>query len=1097
MRTVLFLLAMLALAAPAVATDVDYIRDVKPILTARCFACHSAVRKKGGLRLDAAALIRKGGRHGAVVIAGKSDRSLIVDAVLGRGRERMPPEKEGEGLTPQQIDALKAWIDQGARAPEEPIPADPRTHWAFQAPRSPPVPAVAGVTHPVDAFLAVERDRHGVTMGPPAGRATLLRRVYLDITGLPPSREDLHAFLADQSPDAYEKVVDHLLASPQYGERWGRHWMDVWRYSDPFGNAEEYRYSHRHIWRWRDWIIESLNADKGLDDIIVEMLAGDEVRPGDRNALRATGYLARNWYKFNRNAWMQDTVEHTAAGFLGITLRCCRCHDHKYDPLTQQEYYRFRAFFEPHDIRIDTLPGQPDPNKDGVARAFDAMPTTLTYLFVRGDERTPDKSRPLVPGVPAVLGGDLLVQPITFSARHFAAALPAAITEATRLAKATLDRADTALQQARAQEAEAHRIAEAIAAGKPPKAATEPVFFQDTFATKSDLWRPLTGQWSWEGGKLLQKENGNFLTLVLQKDHPQDFMGRVRYRTTGGSITSVGVAFDVMGTTSWQAIYTHCTVGASTVQAFHRTAGTEVYPPQGIVPHPIKLNEEITLDFAVRGSLLNVWVNGQLKIAYMMPLPRQAGKFAIWNHLALSEISEVRLLPLPARVVLSEKVTDARPSPLGGPTVLTRADAEAAVRQAADSVALASKRQAAAIASVAAIEARAAADRAQSTEPPATDAAALATAAARAERQLAVAQAEAALAEAEQALAARSGPAREGTKKAATDAEPSILAATKALCDARAAASKASSAYTPLVQFNPPTSTGRRLALAQWIASRNNPLTARVAVNHMWMRHFGKPLVPTVANFGLGGKPPSHPELLDWLAVRFIEDGWSTKKLHRLLVTSQAYRLGSQAATDSPNLAKDPDNRWLWRMNTRRMEAEVVRDSLLAVSGSLDPTFGGPILDIKLGQTSHRRSVYFRFNTEYKVLFIDQFDAPSPTECYERRESVVPQQALALSNSALALNQSRQLATRLASQKDDFLMAAFEQVLGRPPSAAEHSRCERFLREQAELLAKPGRQTPFPPSPDEVLPPSADPVQHAREDLIHVLFNHNDFVTIR
>jgi len=401
MRAVLLFFALFAPGVPAVAAEVDYVRDVRPILAGRCFACHSAVRQKARLRLDAASLIRKGGRNGTVIVPGKSDASLLIDAVLARGRSRMPPEKEGEGLNAEQITVLKNWIDQGARAPDEPIPADPRKHWAFQPPKVKVVSGAGG--NPIDAYLDAERARHGVKRNPLADKASLLRRLYLDLVGLPPTREQLHSFLADESPDAYERVVNRLLASPQYGERWGRHWMDVWRYSDPFGLAEEYRYSHRHILRWRDWIIESLNADKGLDQMIVEMLAADEVRPGDRDTLRATGYLARNWYKYNRSAWLQDSVEHTAAGFLGITMRCCRCHDHKYDPISQQEYYRFRAFFEPHDIRIDPVPGQPDTNKDGVARAYDANEAAPTYLFVRGDDRSPDKSRVLTPGVPAVL----------------------------------------------------------------------------------------------------------------------------------------------------------------------------------------------------------------------------------------------------------------------------------------------------------------------------------------------------------------------------------------------------------------------------------------------------------------------------------------------------------------------------------------------------------------------------------------------------------------------------------------------------------------------------------------------------------------------
>jgi hypothetical protein len=686
--------------------------------------------------------------------------------------------------------------------------------------------------------------------------------VYLDLIGLPPTRDELHAFLADASPDAYERVVDSLLASPRYGERWGRHWLDVWRYSDPFGFAQEYRYSHRHVWRWRDWVVESLNADKGYDQMLREMLAGDELDPADRDTLRATGYLVRNWYKFNRNAWLQDTVEHTAAGFLGLTLRCARCHDHKYDPLSQQDYYRFRAFFEPHDVRIDPVPGQPDVLQDGVARAFDAKPDAPTYLFVRGDDRNPDRSRALTPGVPGLLGGELAVRPVTFRTRDYARALEPAAGEAHR--------------QARADLAAACR------------------------------------------------------------------------------------------------------------------------------------------------------------------------------------------------------------------------DAEKAVGQAEAARVLPEKRRDAACAALAAVEARVAAERAKYAEPADPRASALALAAGKAERHAAVLGAEVALLQAERAAAP-------GAKKAPADAGQRVAAAKKALAEARAAAAKAGATYTPLVRFNPATSTGRRLALARWITDRGNPLTARVAVNHVWLRHFGKALVPTVANFGLGGKPPTHPELLDWLAVRFMDDGWSLKKLHRLLVTSRTYRLGSQAGADSPNGQRDPENRWLWRMNPRRMEAEVVRDSLLAAAGSLDPTPGGPPLDEKLGQTSRRRSVYFRFNTEYKMLFLEQFDAPSPNECYERRESVVPQQALALGNSALALSQARLLARRLAASAPGpgFIPAAFEQVLGRPPNAAERARCERFLRDQAVLLQNPARLTAFPAGADAVTPPDPDPAGRAREDLIHVLFNHNDFVTIR
>ena len=406
------------------------------------------------------------------------------------------------------------------------------------------------------------------------------------------------------------------------------------------------------------------------------------------------------------------------------------------------------------------------------------------------------------------------------------------------------------------------------------------------------------------------------------------------------------------------------------------------------------------------------------------------------------------------------------------PLVLTKADAEKLLKAAKAAEALANARLETARAVVAAVEARFAADAAAFAESP--DAKAKALAAAKAERHVAALKA--------------------GEAVLTADAAK-LPAAKKVHADALAAVTKDDAKYMPLVAVPAQGSTGRRLALARWITSADNPLTARVAVNHIWMRHFGTPLVASVANFGLSGKKPTHPELLDWLACELTANKWSMKHLHRLIVTSKAYKFSSRNA-DGPSKTADPDNRFLWRANPRRMDAEVVRDSLLAVAGQLDTTLGGPILDEKLGLTSKRRSLYFRFNAEYKMSFLDQFDAASPTECYERRESVIPQQALALHNSALALNVSREIARQLKGDDGAFVTAAFERVLCRAPSEDERKRCAAFLLDAAALYAKPEKLTPFPAGP-AVTPPSADAKQRAREDLVHVLLNHNDFVTIR
>ncbi len=400
MKHIAILGAALVFSPAALSADerVDYVTQIKPILANKCFACHGALKQESGLRLDAATLIRRGGDSGAALVAGKAAQSAVIKRVSAADAdERMPPAGQGEPLAAEQVALLRRWIDQGAVAPDEPVPPTPADHWAFRPPTRPVVPKpgnAAWARNDIDAFLAAKHEAVGLRPAPPASRATLLRRLYLDLVGLPPTREELHAFLADDSPEAYRRVVDRLLASPQYGERWGRHWMDVWRYSDWAGFGAEIRYSQRHIWRWRDWIVESLNADKGYDRMVLEMLAADELLPGDDEAVRATGFLARNWYKFDRNVWLDDVVEHTGKAFLGMTFKCARCHDHKYDPISQREYYHLRTVFEPYDVRTDQTPGELDVNKDGLAHVYDAKPEAATYFFERGDPKRPTNSIP-------------------------------------------------------------------------------------------------------------------------------------------------------------------------------------------------------------------------------------------------------------------------------------------------------------------------------------------------------------------------------------------------------------------------------------------------------------------------------------------------------------------------------------------------------------------------------------------------------------------------------------------------------------------------------------------------------------------------------
>jgi len=1116
------MLVVLSLGGILRAEPIDYERNVRPLFAAKCAACHGALEQQANLRLDAIQLLKAGGDGGPAVIAGDLAGSLVWRRVTAaHAAERMPPEGEGEHLSAAQLEVLRNWIEAGAPGPAtEPVPEDPRQYWSYRPPHKPPVPVpehAGWVRTPIDAFVAADLEARGLAPRVEAPREVWLRRVYLDLIGVPPSRDELHAFLVDTRRDADERVVDNLLARPGHGQRWGRHWMDVWRYSDWYGSRaiNEVRYSQRHIWRWRDWIVDSLNADRPYDRMVVEMLAGDEVAPHDPDAHRATGFLARNWYKFDRDAWLFETVEHTAQAFLGLTLRCARCHDHKFDPVSQEDYYRFRAFFEPHDVRTDPLRAQPPTEKDsgkdvlaeGVARVFDKQIDAPTFLLRRGDPRQPDQGRPLVPGVPDVLGGDgLVIEPVALPPEAFYPALR------PEIARGLIAAADAGITRARETVvdlvAKLHAAEEALAAfvpAAPDGAAPEP-FLHDTFADQRDIWRAVSGDWAWREGRLVQRSVGTFRTIETTTTHPRNFHVRVRYRTLAeGTTRSVGFSFDQNGTGDSQDVYTSANDQSPSLQAFHRKDGKQEYPAAGVVRTPIPVGAEVTVEATVRGQSLVIALDGETKLEYVMPLPRRDGKFALWVHAGAAEFLEVELREL----------------------LPTRADLEQVVQTARDGLALSERQVLTAEAEAASVRARLAAERARHdhpAHPPDAALADLAVAASRAEKQVLGARAAETLLTAEQHLATVLrivGPAAGDAEPSAVVAEArtKVAQAVEAHAQALAACDAAGEAYEPLGETYPATSSGRRLALARWITGADHPRTSRIAVNHLWRRHFGRGLVPSVANFGLQGERPSHPELLDWLATEFVAHGWRMKPLHRQIVLSAAYRQSSSptaatawdAALDPATV--DPANRRLWHANPHRMEAELVRDAVLAVAGRLDTRAGGPEIPESEGQTNTRRSLYFRLTPNEKMSFLETFDAPDPNACYERKESVMPHQALALMNSGLALDGARAIATLLttppfgaaetadgASAKTatarDFVTAAFEQVLTRRPTPAEERACLEFLERHAALLHDRGLPA-FPGGSVGTLPPSADPAQRARENLVHVLLNHHDFVTIR
>ena len=723
-------------------------------------------------------------------------------------------------------------------------------------PAIPPMPS-PGSRNPIDAFIADQLHAHGLTAAGQAPKTILLRRVYLDLIGLNPTPGEMAAFETDRSPDAYEKVVDELLADPRYGQRWARHWMDVWRYSDWAGYAEQVRDSQPFIWRWRDWIVESLNADKGYDRMVLEMLAADELCPNDDGALRATGFLVRNFKLLSREQWLEDTLNHTSRAFMGLTMHCAKCHDHKFDPITQEEYYRLRAVFEAHDVRTDPVPGVGDKKKDGLVRAFDKDLAATTFFFTRGDERMPDRTRgALAPGVPAALGGALQIKAIE---------LPKRTAHPDRqpfFREALLADSRKTVEEARAK--------------------FGPV--------KDNPKLPASQRSEAEASLTLAKAKHEALAAVLRAEILED-AGR-------------------KGTIEWNTAAT----GALTAQ-------------------------------------------------------RQAA-----------------VIEATANLIAAQNAADS-------------------ARKKLD------------------------------VKPPAATAA----------TELAAAQVK--IEASQKSLAA-----------AATD-----LASAPALT------------YKPRTTDDyPERSTGRRLAFAQWLIDGRNPLTARVAVNHLWARHFGQGIVPSVDDFGRNGRPASHPALLDWLASELVANGWHMKPIHRLIVTSATYRQSSIA--EARDLALDPDNTWLWRFSSRRMEAELVRDNVLYAGGQLDAAMGGVEIDHTQGLASKRRSLYLQVAPEKEVDFLKIFDGPNPNECYFRRPSVMPQQALALANSQLVVDEAKLLATAIAKQcldQDDFIRGAFLHVLARPATNEELAACRMFLKNSKS-------------SPDR-----------GRENLMVVLFNHNDFVMIR
>jgi hypothetical protein len=850
MATRLVLLASL-LVAPARAGEKrlpdavpTFETHVRPIFKAYCFDCHGEGDKlRGGLDLRLSRPILKGGDSGPAVVPLRPDESLLYRRV--RDGE-MPPTKKK--LTPEQVELIGRWINAGAKAerPEAEAAApgmiltpEERAYWAFQPVRRPPVPAVLSaerVRTPIDAFLLARLQAQGLAFAPEADRRTLIRRATFDLTGLPPSPEDVDAFLADPAPDAYERLIDRLLASPQYGERWGRHWLDVAGYADSEGYAQEDT-PRPNAYKYRDYVIRSFNADKPFDRFVREQLAGDEMlRPPyenlsaeDLDLLIATGFLrmapdgtgsSNVDQKAARNQVVADTIKIVSSSLLGLSVGCAQCHNHRYDPIPQADYYRLRAVLEP---------------------ALDVK-----------NWRNP-------------------------AARQVSLA-----TDADR-------------RKAKEIEAEAAQIDK-------ERADKQKQFIEETFQKElaklpEDLRESVRAAWKSPAAERTAEQK------KLLMDHP-----------------SVNV--------SAGSLYLYDAKAAAELQKYTDAAST------------VRARKPVE-DF-VRAL---TEVPGSVPVTHLF-------------HRGDPDQPKQPVAP-------------------GGLTVL--------------------------------------------------------------DERL---------------------PLNTGEK------DPAL-----------------------------PTS-GRRLAYARWLMSGDQPLTARVFVNRVWLHHFGRGLVGTPGDFGKLGERPTHPELLDWLASEFVANGWSVKRLHRLILSSTAYRQSSRRDPAGDRI--DPDNRLLGRMPVRRLEAEAFRDAVLAVSGSLSrKAFGPPVpvrenevgqvvvgkgnKDVARGSVAEvplpagevfRRSVYVEVRRSQPLGLLETFDAASTEpNCEARIASTVTPQALTMMNSDFMVAQSETFAARLRNEAGDDLreqvVRGWRLAFAAAPNEKQVQEAVAFLTEQtAYFRANQPKSDKPPPAPE-------------------------------
>ena len=1058
---VLLLMSSSISAAAPKDEAVSFNRDVRPILSDACFQCHGpdAKQRKAELRLDdVEQLFVERDGHRALVPGDPAKSELFRRLTATDDDERMPPPSSGKKLTPQQIETVRRWIEQGAKS---------QGHWAFISPTRPRVPQISNpksqIQNPIDRFVLARLEHEGLSPSPPAARATLLRRLTLDLTGLPPSISEIEDFIGDDSPDAFERVVDRLLASPRFGERFARPWLDAARYADTSGYQSD---GERSMWRWRDWVIEALNDNKPFDEFTLEQLAGDQLPKATMDQILATG--------FNRNhrgnaeggiipeeyavEYVVDRVDTTATVWLGLTLGCCRCHDHKFDPFSQREYYQFFAFF-------NNVPERGRAVKFGNSPPFVKTPTREQQRLLNGFDHRIGSAEQRVAKLQS------LAQQ---AQRDWEQSAPKTITDWTVTHGTVL-----------------HLPLDSD--GKPmPVAAGD----NDELRTVARQQPQPLGPTS--GPPVVNEADRAELVLAEGRlGKAALFDGRRRFAV--GDIANIGF-YEPFSMSVWIRAEAESGTILSRMSDDPNSDGYNMCLENG----KLQLN------------LIKRWLDDALRVetADAVPLGR-------WVHVAVSYDGSrfadgVRFFvngqPAAKRVVLDElnqafASKDIFRLGFGGLTPPFRGaiddvrlfdtsltDDEVAMLSVPESVTeliatpTAARSPAQSLKLRTAFLAKHAPDDIRTTH-----------------RQLTLLRRE---------------------REQLSEMFPTTMVM-QDLPESRPAHVLIRGAYdrpgervapsTPAALTAKRKTTTSRLELARWLVDPANPLTARVTVNRFWQQLFGQGLVKTVDDFGSQGDWPTHPELLDWLAVEFAEPAdsrqptadsrdavfqkWDIKRSIRKLVTSATYRQSSQATAEL--LARDPDNRLLARGPRSRLSAEMVRDQALAASGLLVEQLGGPSIkpyqpeglwdDLQStekyvqdhGPSLYRRGLYVFWKRTIAPPVMVTFDAAGRETCIVRETRTnTPLQALTLLNEISFVEAARKLAERTltsgSADLDRRLRFAFRVVLTREPNDREFAVLKRGIEQHlAHYREHPAEAAEVLRTGESAADASLDPVEVA------------------